>query len=208
MFQLSRGRHRRPSPIRTRVAVTAATAAVSAVPVVGLTGNAQAATLRDWNRVASCESGGNWHINTDNGYYGGVQFSSSTWLGYGGGRYASRADLASKRHQIRIAERVLDGQGWGAWPVCSARAGLYGHEHGNINPYSGHRSHHHRHHRHHHTSRGGGHHGMYTVRSGDTLSLIARRLGTRGGWRALWRANRSQIPNPNRIYVGQRLRLP
>ncbi|HNV10828.1 MAG TPA: transglycosylase family protein [Propionibacteriaceae bacterium] len=77
-----------------------------------------------WDKVAACESGGNWSINTGNGYYGGVQFSSSTWKGYGGGTYASRADLASKAEQIAVARRVLYGQGPGAWPVCSVRAGL------------------------------------------------------------------------------------
>lgn len=76
-----------------------------------------------WDRVAACESGGNWHINTGNGYYGGLQFSSSTWLGYGGAAYASRADLATREQQIAIAQKVLAGQGWNAWPVCSYKAG-------------------------------------------------------------------------------------
>ena len=65
-----------------------------------------------------CESGGNWSINTGNGYYGGLQFSSSTWLAFGGGAYAPRADLAAKPQQIAIAEHVLAAQGPGAWPVC------------------------------------------------------------------------------------------
>jgi resuscitation-promoting factor RpfB len=77
-----------------------------------------------WDRLAQCESGGNWHINTGNGYYGGLQFSSGTWLAYGGGKFASRADLASRDEQIAIAEKVLKNQGWGAWPACSARLGL------------------------------------------------------------------------------------
>lgn len=77
-----------------------------------------------WDRIAACESGGNWAINTGNGYYGGLQFSSSTWLGYGGGAYAPRADLASRDQQIAIAEKVQASQGWGAWPVCSVRAGV------------------------------------------------------------------------------------
>lgn len=76
-----------------------------------------------WDRIAACESGGNWHINTGNGYYGGLQFSASTWLGYGGGAYASRADLATREQQIAIAQKVQAGQGWGAWPVCSYQAG-------------------------------------------------------------------------------------
>jgi hypothetical protein len=72
----------------------------------------------DWDAVAQCESGGNWSINTGNGYYGGLQFSQSTWDSFGGGAYASRADLASKSEQITVAERVLDAQGPGAWPTC------------------------------------------------------------------------------------------
>ena len=77
-----------------------------------------------WDRVAACESGGNWSINTGNGFYGGLQFVNSTWRGFGGGQYASRADLATKSQQIAVAQRVLKVQGPGAWPVCSKRAGL------------------------------------------------------------------------------------
>jgi hypothetical protein len=76
------------------------------------------APAHDWNAVAQCESGGNWSINTGNGYYGGLQFSESTWVAYGGGAYAPRADLASPSQQIAIAEKVLAAQGAGAWPVC------------------------------------------------------------------------------------------
>jgi len=77
-----------------------------------------------WDRIAACESGGNWATNTGNGYYGGLQFSSATWLGYGGGAYAPTANLASRDAQIAIAQRVQATQGWGAWPVCSVRAGV------------------------------------------------------------------------------------
>lgn len=85
---------------------------------------ASAASLSVWDKVAKCESGGNWSINTGNGYYGGLQFSASTWAAYGGRRFASRADLAGKSAQITVAERVLVAQGPGAWPVCGPRAGL------------------------------------------------------------------------------------
>ena len=98
--------------------------ATSVVPLASLGGSADAATTRTWNRLAGCESGGNWHINTGNGFYGGLQFTSSTWLGFGGGRFAARADLASRDQQIRIAEKVLRAQGWGAWPACSQQLGL------------------------------------------------------------------------------------
>lgn len=77
-----------------------------------------------WDAIAQCESGGNWAINTGNGYYGGVQFSYSTWLAFGGGDYAPTADLATKAQQIEIAEKVLAAQGWGAWPACSSQLGL------------------------------------------------------------------------------------
>ena len=71
-----------------------------------------------WDAIAACESGGNWAINTGNGYYGGVQFDQSTWERNGGLRYASRADLATREEQIAIAEVTRARQGWGAWPVC------------------------------------------------------------------------------------------
>lgn len=77
-----------------------------------------------WDRVAQCESGGNWKINTGNGYYGGLQFSASTWRAFGGGSYADYAHQASKDQQIRVAQATLKVQGPGAWPVCSKRAGL------------------------------------------------------------------------------------
>ena len=77
-----------------------------------------------WDRLAQCESGGNWSINTGNGYYGGLQFSASTWSGYGGGQYAPTADKATRAQQIAIAEKVRAGQGWGAWPSCTSQLGI------------------------------------------------------------------------------------
>lgn len=71
-----------------------------------------------WDSIAACESGGNWAINTGNGYYGGVQFDQNTWERSGGLRYAARADLATREEQIAIAEVTRQRQGWGAWPVC------------------------------------------------------------------------------------------
>lgn len=78
---------------------------------------------RAWDAVAQCESGGNWAINTGNGYFGGVQFDQNTWERQGGLRYAQRADLATREEQIAIAEVTRARQGWGAWPVCSGRVG-------------------------------------------------------------------------------------
>lgn len=77
-----------------------------------------------WDALAMCESSGNWSINTGNGFYGGLQFTSGTWLAFGGGQYAPRADLATREQQIDVATRVQQGQGWGAWPACTARLGI------------------------------------------------------------------------------------
>ncbi len=85
---------------------------------------AEAASMRTWSRLAHCESGGRWHVNTGNGYYGGLQISPGTWRGYGGKRYASNAHRASKKAQVRIAKRIRNRQGWGAWPSCSRRIGV------------------------------------------------------------------------------------
>jgi nucleoid-associated protein YgaU len=74
----------------------------------------------NWSAIAACESGGNWSTNTGNGFYGGLQFTEQTWLAYGGGQYAPSANLASESQQIAVAQRVLAGQGIGAWPVCGA----------------------------------------------------------------------------------------
>jgi len=74
----------------------------------------------NWNAIAACESGGNWSISTGNGFYGGLQFTEQTWLGNGGGQYASSANLATPSEQIAVAQRVVATQGIGAWPVCGA----------------------------------------------------------------------------------------
>ena len=117
-------RHRAPSapnrPARIVAGVTTAGAVVAAP--IALAGPAQAASGSTWDRLANCESSGNWAINTGNGYYGGLQFSSRTWRAFGGGAYDSSANRASRAQQIAIAEKVLDAQGWGAWPACSRQA--------------------------------------------------------------------------------------
>lgn len=122
------GQHRKTEPstgtTRNVVATVAATGTIgSGIALLAAT-DASAASVGTWDRVAACESSGNWHINTGNGYFGGLQFTQSTWEAYGGLKYASRADRATKAQQIAVAERVLAGQGPGAWPVCSVRAGL------------------------------------------------------------------------------------
>jgi len=214
-----RGRHRRYQPNRINRAsltVTAGGAGI-ALPLVA-TSVAHAADVSTWNKVAACESSGNWGINTGNGYYGGLQFSQSTWEAYGGQVYARRADLATRDQQIAIAEKVLDGQGPGAWPVCSARAGLTrGGDTPDISPSTA-------------ASRTtqatratrsvedvkpqttpqsrAGTAEMYTVVRGDTLSGIADTRDVPGGWQKLYTANRTTVgPDPDLILPGQRLNL-
>ncbi|MFF3348229.1 transglycosylase family protein [Streptomyces sp. NPDC002779] len=200
----ARGRHRRYQPNRINRAsltVTAGSAGM-AIPLIG-TGTAQAADVETWDKVAACESTNNWNINTGNGYYGGLQFAQSTWEQYGGTRYAPRADLATKDEQIAVAEKVLDGQGPGAWPVCSVRAGLTrGGESPelktsvpDVKPQTTPQSR-------------AGKAQMYTVVRGDTLSTIADEQDVRGGWRGLYDANRKTVgADPDLIMPGQRLAL-
>lgn len=219
-----RGKHRRYQPNRINRAsltVTAGSAGI-ALPFVGA-GAADAADVSTWNKVAACESTNDWNINTGNGYYGGLQFSQSTWEAYGGTVYAGRADLATKDQQIAVAEKVLKGQGPGAWPVCSVRAGLTrGGDTPDINPSgnSGKSS----------TSERktqpktertvrdvkpqttpqsqAGTAQMYTVVHGDTLSGIADERDVRGGWQRLYAANRTTVgTDPDLIVPGQRLNL-
>ncbi|CAM5317424.1 hypothetical protein SFUMM280S_10801 [Streptomyces fumanus] len=95
MLFSSKGKHRRPSKATRAIAIAGVTGAAVAAPLMAA-GNASAATESEWDAVAQCESGGNWSINTGNGYYGGLQFSASTWAAYGGTQYASTADQASQ----------------------------------------------------------------------------------------------------------------
>ncbi|MFJ1749082.1 transglycosylase family protein [Streptomyces sp. NPDC088116] len=97
--------------------------------VLGLAGQSAAAVAKpsltngtDWNRIAACESGGRWHINTGNGYHGGLQIAPSTWRAYGGHRYAPRADLASRSEQIAVGERIVQARGLSPWPHCGRNA--------------------------------------------------------------------------------------
>ncbi|AYN42100.1 LysM peptidoglycan-binding domain-containing protein [Streptomyces dangxiongensis] len=220
---------------------TAALAGAALLAPLGLlaaTGNAAAADNGVWDRIAQCESGGNWHINTGNGYYGGLQFSAGTWRAYGGTAYAPTADQASRSAQITVATKVQGAQGWGAWPVCSARAGAAGaapasasgtssgnsasHSSATGNSSTGNNS----------PARNtatprsattpsapaatperpaattnrSASRGAYTVREGDTLSIIAARYGT--SWQRLYAANRAVIgADADLIVPGQHLAL-
>ena len=106
---------------RRAIATAAIAGAAIAVPVV-MAGTASADSV-NWSAIANCESSGDWAANTGNGFYGGLQFTESTWLAYGGGSYAQYPYDASEADQITVAEAVLAGQGIGAWPVCGAYAG-------------------------------------------------------------------------------------
>ncbi|MFJ2194154.1 transglycosylase family protein [Kitasatospora sp. NPDC087861] len=123
MLFVGTGRHRRRTQAEKAIAVAGVAGVGLAMPILTATG-ASAAPASAWDSVAQCESGGNWSINTGNGFYGGLQFTSSTWKAYGGTSYAPQANQASKGQQISVAEKVLASQGPGAWPVCSQKAGL------------------------------------------------------------------------------------
>ncbi|GCB50604.1 transglycosylase family protein [Streptomyces sp. NL15-2K] len=198
------------NPNRSRTRTTAVLAGAALLAPLGLlaaTGNAAAADGGVWDRIAQCESGGDWHINTGNGYYGGLQFSGSTWRAYGGTAYAPTADQATKDQQIAVATKVQRAQGWGAWPTCSTRAGASGSAPDAVSSgtsvkpapskaperSTG------------HTDRGSSR-GDYTVREGDTLSGIAARHGTT--WQRLHAANKAVIGgDPHVIVPGQRLEV-
>ncbi|MCC9197322.1 transglycosylase family protein [Arthrobacter sp. zg-Y820] len=107
-------------------AISGAGLALTAVP-------SQAADASTWDALAQCESGGDWSINTGNGFSGGLQFTPSTWAAFGG---TGDPSSASREQQIAVAERVLAGQGWGAWPACSAKLGLSGGATGSVSTES------------------------------------------------------------------------
>ncbi|MFG2454940.1 transglycosylase family protein [Streptomyces sp. NPDC048512] len=207
---------RTPNKART-TAVLAGAALLAPLGVLAATGDAAAADSGVWDRIAQCESGGNWHINTGNGYYGGLQFSAGTWRAYGGTAYAPTADQASRSAQIAVAGKVQSAQGWGAWPTCSARAGAYGGAPASsaggtaakstpkstpkLTPKSAPAKAPERPAA--HTNRSASR-GDYTVRDGDTLSVIAARHGTT--WRKIYAANKAVIGgDPDLIVPGQRL---
>lgn len=130
------GRHRatpaRPASSRTaRVAVRTGVAAIALVAPLTAVGTASAAEAAPaaaqdstWDRIAACESSGDWSTDTGNGYRGGLQFTDSTWSSFGGGQFADKADEATRSEQISVARKVQSEQGWKAWPVCSKKAGV------------------------------------------------------------------------------------
>ena len=194
-------KHRAPRYVRTKHALAGVPVAAGAT-VVGLsvlsTPAASAATTHDWTGVAQCESGGDWDINTGNGYYGGLQFSQSTWAGYGGTSLAPRADLATPAEQVQIAEKVLAGQGIGAWPTCGKRltdgttaAAATSAPAPAAAPVQAAAP-----------AAAPADAGSYTVVRGDTLGKIAAAHGE--SWRALYQRNVDVIgSNPNVLVPGQ-----
>ncbi|TVT55659.1 LysM peptidoglycan-binding domain-containing protein [Amycolatopsis rhizosphaerae] len=207
-----RGKHRKMSPAARNIARVAVAGIAVGTPLAIAATPAQAASV-NWDAIAQCESGGNWATNTGNGFYGGLQFTMSTWKAYGG---TGSPQGASRDQQIAVAERVLQGQGIGAWPVCGRKGGS-----GSANSGST-------------TARttkpapqktvsapapkaapqvvttaaaapGSNPNGDYTVVAGDTLSGIAQRLHTDGGYEKLQQLNAPYIPDANLILVGQKI---
>ncbi|OEJ26537.1 transglycosylase [Streptomyces agglomeratus] len=233
MLFSSNAKHRRPSKAARFAALAGVAGAAVAVPLMGAT-SASAASVETWDAVAQCESGGNWSINTGNGYYGGLQFSASSWAAAGGTQYAPTADKASKAQQIATAEKLLDMQGPGAW-ACAGAGGL---TNDGVDPgvdTSG-------------SSQSQKQEqpqqqaapraaeqpasrsevrsapkaeaakpaapksfekgdGEYKVKSGDTLGKIAEAKKVKGGWEKLFELNKDIVDDADVIYVGQQLHL-
>ncbi len=231
------GRHRKPTTSGRTIAKVAVTGMVVGAPLTAFAAPASAAGAHNWDGVAACESGGNWAINTGNGFRGGLQFTDSTYAAYGG---TGSANNATKAEQIRVAENVLAGQGVGAWPVCGARltggtssaqaqsapapAQRTAATQQQVSPAPQQQS---------tkadpkavapkaaapkatvtrtapsNTAAGNTAAGNYTVKSGDTLSKIAAAQGVSGGYQAIFALNQDKIQNVNLIFPGQTLRLP
>jgi resuscitation-promoting factor RpfA len=201
----NRGKHRKPhAASRTIARVVVAGVAVGA-PFAFAAGPAQASP--NWDAIAQCESGGNWSINTGNGYYGGLQFTQGTWAANGG---SGNPANASREEQIRVAENVLKTQGIGAWPTCGKRSGG-----GSAAPAKA------------KSSKSAkkatpkrtapapvvsapvtvksNPNGDYTVVAGDSLSKIAQQQNVQGGWKTLFEKNKDFISDPDLILVGQKI---
>jgi resuscitation-promoting factor RpfA len=216
------------TPGRSLLRLAVAGAVVVGAPLA-LATNANAASDATWDKLAQCESGGNWSINTGNGYAGGLQFSPSTWRAYGG---TGSAANASRSQQIAVAERVLAGQGWGAWPSCSKKTGASGGSTPRAVKASAPKQ---------AAAKAAPKQAApkqaapkqaapkqaaakpaapkpaatpaakngadYTVVAGDTLSEIAAAQKVAGGWQAIFERNSDVLSNPNVIRVGQQLDL-
>ncbi|MEN8655625.1 transglycosylase family protein [Streptomyces sp. 21So2-11] len=228
MLFSSKAKHRRPSKATRVAALAGVSGAVIAAPLLGAT-SASAASVETWDAVAQCESGGNWSIDTGNGYSGGLQFSPSSWAAAGGTQYAASAAQASKSQQIAAAERLLDIQGPGAW-ACAGAGGL---TNDGVDP---------------NVDTSGSQKqaepqqeqaaprqaeqpasrsevrtapkaetkaaapikkgdGEYKVKSGDTLGKIAKAEKVKGGWAKVFELNKDIVTDADVIYPGQQLHL-
>lgn len=209
-----RGKHRKMSPAARNIARVAVAGIAVGTPLAIAATPAQASSV-NWDAIAQCESGGNWSTNTGNGFYGGLQFTASTWKAYGG---TGSPQNASREEQIAVAERVLQGQGIGAWPVCGKKAGSSASYKGSNTKGS--------------TPKkstapkksttpkaapkkstpapavsvpSSNPNGDYTIMAGDTLSGIAKKFNVEGGYQKLQELNSKYISNPNLILVGQKI---
>ncbi|MEV4191752.1 transglycosylase family protein [Streptomyces toxytricini] len=235
MLLSGKGKHRRATAIErtTRIVTLAGVAGVAVAAPLMTAGTASAATASEWDRVAQCESGGNWSINTGNGYYGGLQFSAQTWAGFGGKAYAAQANQASKAQQIAIAEKVLKVQGKGAWPHCgkglSNSSYIGGGSTTNTTPKQTPKT---------ETKKTQPQktevkkqtqraqtpapttrseraeapvvktgNGSYEVKAGDTLGTIAEAQNVKGGWEKLFELNKDIVSDADLIFPGQKLKL-
>ena len=196
-----RGRHRAPSKTGRTIARTAVAGAVAGAPLLVAAPAANAAPDSAWDKLAQCESGGRWNINTGNGYHGGLQFSPRTWSGFGGKEFAPVAHQATREEQIVVAERVLAKQGWNAWPACSRKTGVRGESPTQRDTPAGDSGDQVR------LASAESTSGNYVVKSGDTLGRIAAVNNVAGGWKALVEKNPALKGNPNALVPGQRLTL-
>ncbi|MFG2722316.1 transglycosylase family protein [Streptomyces sp. NPDC048416] len=233
MLLSGKGKHRRPSKAVRVATLAGVTGAAVAAPLMAA-GSASAASVQTWDAVAQCESGGNWSINTGNGYYGGLQFSNSSWAAAGGTQYASRADLATKGQQIAAAEKLLAIQGPGAWSCAGAGNLTSGGAKADVDTSGSSSS----------SSKAAKPSkpkkqaqpqqksqksertesapasrseqrsepvkqgdGEYTVKSGDTLGTIANANGVKGGWEKVFDLNKDIVKDANLIFPGQKLHL-
>ncbi|MEV6950790.1 transglycosylase family protein [Streptomyces sp. NPDC051183] len=230
MLLSGKGKHRRGSKA-VRIATLAGVAGVAVAAPLMAAGTASAATASQWDKVAQCEAGGNWAINTGNGYYGGLQFSSSTWAAYGGKAYAAQANQATKAQQIAIAEKVLKGQGKGAWPSCGVGLTNAAYNGGaaetpakpKAEPKKEQKAAPKKETKRSETPapakpkaetpakpkteapKTGN--GSYEVKSGDTLGTIADANGVKGGWEKLYELNKDIVSDADLIFPGQKLKL-
>jgi resuscitation-promoting factor RpfA len=198
-----RGRHRAPSRTGRTLARTAVAGAVAGAPLL-VAAPANAAPDSAWDKLAQCESGNRWDINTGNGFHGGLQFTPRTWAGFGGKEFAPVAYKASREEQIVVAERVLAKQGWNAWPSCSRKTGVRGESSTQRDAPA--------------RNSGSGEQvrlaaqetttsGDYIVKRGDTLGRIASTNDVAGGWKSLVEKNPALKGDPDSLKVGQRLTL-